>query len=75
MNNIFTKRIIVSLSIAIAAIILGVIFKDKTLFISIHDTYYTASYLTLGIFIIYIIILINLAHLARITFKKYRNGG
>lgn len=74
MNNIFTKRNIVSLSIAIAAIILGLIFKDKTLFISIHDNYYVASYLTLGIFIIYLIVLINLAILVRASFKRYKEG-
>lgn len=74
MNNIFTKRNIVSLSVAIAAIILGFIFKDKTLFISIDDTYYVASYLTIGIFIIYLIVLINLAMLVRASFKRYKEG-
>lgn len=74
MNNIFTKRTIVSLLLACAALIAGLILREKSVIVNIHDTYFVASYLTVGIFIIYLIVLINLAYILRISFKRFRDG-
>ena len=74
MNNIFTKRIIVSLLLASAALIAGLILRKEAVVVNIHDTYFVASYLTVGIFIIYLIVLINLAYILRVSLKRFRDG-
>lgn len=74
MNNIFTKRTVISLTLAAIALIGGLVLRNETFVFNIYDTYYVASYLTIGIFIIYLIVLINLIYFVRVAFKRYKTG-
>ena len=55
--------------VAFASISLGLIFKDETLVVNIGDTYYVANYLTLSIYLLYILGLITFYNL--IIYLKY----
>lgn len=54
-------------------IIAGIILKEETISINIHDTYYVMTYQSLAIFIIYFIVIISVIRfLIRYVKKRIR---
>lgn len=61
------KKVIILIIIIFA---LGYLFKDETACINIHDTYYVATYLTIAIYIIYLLVALLIVELIVEEWRK-----
>jgi hypothetical protein len=71
MKNINIKVYHLFLGIALIVLLIGILGKDKTLDVNIHDTYFVASYRDVSIILFFLFFLNGIGYLLLIkTFKK-----